>query len=577
MWTALAINSYGDFRSTRTALEFLKKYQRADGKIPHEISQSASLIPWFTEYEFPWASADATPLYVIVHADYWRATGDISFLQSNWESILKAYRFSEATDTDGNQLVENTNFGHGWVEGGPLRPAHEEIYMQGIWIEASRNMADMARAMNDGTMASRASEHAERTRAAMEQTYWLGDRGFYAFSTRQPMTETPEAEPGPNRAVRQARMEELSKARLIDEDTVLPAVPLWWRTMLDERAQLEIDHLGGGRIETDWGARIISNESKLYDPLSYHYGSVWPLFTGWSSMGAYAYGRSHVGYQSLMANALLSYTNALGYVTELLSGDFNAPFGRSSHHQVWSEAMVITPAVRGLLGIEVSAGGKELRFAPQIPANWDRIEARNVAAGDARYDLKLIRAAGRLTITITHTGFATSTPTSLSRGVERLVVAPAFPPDARVRSVKVQERSTQFEMKSTGDVQRAEVRLEVHGPTVEMVFTYEEGTEIYFVPESLTVGAQNTGLRILRARADDHALHLLLEGLGGRTYTVRARTPYQLGQAEGVTMRRDGGSDPQLTVAFSGPSDTYVRRELTIPIQHVSLKRRQRK
>jgi glycogen debranching enzyme len=577
LWTSLAINSYGDFRSTRTALEFLKKFQRADGKIPHEISQSASLIPWFTQYEFPWASADATPLYVIVHADYWRATGDTAFLQANWDSILKAYRFSEATDTDGNQLIENTKFGHGWVEGGPLRPAHEEIYMQGIWIEASRNMADLARAMNDGAMASRASDHAERTRAAMEQTYWLADRGFYAFSTRQPTTETPEAEPGPNRAVRQARMEELSKARLIDEDTVLPAVPLWWRTMLDERAQLEIDHLGSGRMETDWGARIISSESKLFDPLSYHYGSVWPLFTGWASMGAYAYGRPHVGYQALMANALLSYANALGYVTELLSGDFNAPFGRSSHHQVWSDAMVITPAVRGLLGIEVSAGGKELRFAPQLPANWDRIEARNVAAGDARYDLKLIRAAGRLTITITQTAFATSSPSSLSRGIERLVVAPAFPIDARVRSVMVQQRATQFEMKSTGDVQRAEVRLEVHEPTVEIIFSYEEGTEVYLVPESLMAGAQSTGLRILRARADDIALHILLEGLGGRTYTMRARTPYQLGQADGVTVKADGSSDPQMIVAFDGPSDSYVRRDLTIPIQRGSLKRRQRK
>jgi hypothetical protein len=372
-------------------------------------------------------------------------------------------------------------------------------------------------------------------------------------------------------------MEELSKARLIDEDTVLPAVPLWWRTMLDERAQLEIDHLGSGRMETDWGARIISNESKLYDPLSYHYGSVWPLFTGWASMGAYAYGRPHVGYQALMANSLLSYTNALGYVTELLSGDFNAPFGRSSHHQVWSEAMVITPAVRGLLGIEISAGGKELRFAPQLPANWDRIEARNVAAGDARYDLKLMRVPGRLTITITQTGFATSSPASLSRGIERLVVAPAFPIDARVHSVKAQQRTTQFETKSTGDVQRAEVRLEVHEPTVEIIFSYEEGTEVYLVPESLTVGAQSTGLRILRARADDKALHLLLEGLGGRTYTMHARTPYQLGQADGVTVKADGGSNPQLTVAFDGPPESYVRREFTIPIQRASLKRRQRK
>jgi glycogen debranching enzyme len=576
MWTALAINSYGDFRAVRTALQFLKQFQRADGKIPHEISQSASLIPWFTDYEFPWASADATPLYVIAHADYWRATGDTEFLKANWDSILKAYRFSEATDTDGNGLIENTKFGHGWVEGGPLRPVHEEIYMQGLWIEASRSMAEIARVLNDAGVVSRAEASAEETRAAMEHTYWLTDRGFYAFGTRQqPTLETPEAEPGPNRAARQSRMEELSKARLIDEDTVLPAVPLWWRTVLDERAQAEIDHLGSGRMATDWGARIISGESKLYDPLSYHFGSVWPLFTGWASMGAYRYGRPHVGYQALMANALLTYVNALGYVTELLSGDFNAPFGRSSHHQVWSEAMVITPALRGLLGIEINAGGKELHFAPQLPANWNEVEARNIAAGDARYDLKLVRAAGRLTITITQRHPAK--PSALSYEVERFYIAPAFPLDAHVRKVTVGGRETEFVTERSGDVQRALVGIEAYGPTVEMVFTFTEGTDVYVVPESPKPGAQSTGLRILRSRADDKALHLVLEGLGGRSYALRARTPYQLGQTSGVTIQADGRSDPQLTVAFDGPSDSYIRRELTIAIERVSVKRRKEK
>ena len=79
--------------------------------------------------------------------------------------------------------------------------------------------------------------------------------------------------------MRQARLNELSSKRIYDEDTVLPAVPLWFQTMTDERAQSEIDHLGSGQMMTDWGARIISNQSRLYDPLSYHYGSVWPLFT----------------------------------------------------------------------------------------------------------------------------------------------------------------------------------------------------------------------------------------------------------------------------------------------------------
>src|SRR5205807_8094193 len=98
----------------------------------------------FTDYEYPWASADATPLYIIAHAYYFRATGDREFLKQNWASIVRAYRFTSATDTDGNGLIENTKFGHGWVEGGALYPPHEEIYMQGLWIAASRDLAELA-------------------------------------------------------------------------------------------------------------------------------------------------------------------------------------------------------------------------------------------------------------------------------------------------------------------------------------------------------------------------------------------------------------------------------------------------
>ena len=102
-------------------------------------------------------------------------------------------------------------------------------------------------------------------------------------------------------------MDELKDARFIDEDTALPAVPAWWRTLEDERAQSEIDHLGGAELAADWGQRILSERSHLYDPLSYHYGSVWPLFTGWTAVGAYRYGRPHVGYQATMANALIKF------------------------------------------------------------------------------------------------------------------------------------------------------------------------------------------------------------------------------------------------------------------------------
>jgi len=568
LWTTFAINSYGDFATTRTALDFLKKFQRADGKIPHEISQSASLIPWFKDYTYPWASADAAPLYVIGHADYWRVSGDLELIRANWESIKNAYRFSVATDTDGNGLIENTKFGHGWVEGGALHPPHEEIYMQGVWIETSRNIADLADVMGEPELASSARANAERTRAATEQTYWLADRGFYAFATNRPPLKPREAEPGPNRAVRQARMDELDKKTLIDENTVLTAVPLWWRTLEDTRAQSEIDHFGSGAIATDWGARLLSDKSKLYDPLSYHYGSVWPLFTGWASMGAYRYGRPHVGYQALTANALLSFTEALGYVTELISGEINTPFGRSSHHQIWSEAMIVTPLMRGLLGIEASAGGRTLRFAPQLPADWDRVEVRRIAAGGYQFDLTLERKGGRETIRVVRRVAAGrgANVTSGQGGGQRLVIAPSFPLDARVRSATVNGRASKLDVSRVGDIQRAEVSIDDAPSSVEVVFNYNEGTDIYVQTPMLMPGAHSHGLRILHSRADANTLRLTLEGLGGRSYQLRVRTPRRLGDTSGITAKQIVGGDYELSVNFDGAAGVYVRRELIVPL-----------
>jgi glycogen debranching enzyme len=561
LWTALAIHAYGDFDAARAALAFLRKLQRPDGKIPHEISQSAGLIPWFTDYKYPWESADATPLYVIAQADHWRASGDTAFLRESWPSIVKAWRFTAATDTDGNGLVENTKFGHGWTEGSPPYPPHEEIYLQGVWVEASRAVAELADVMKDAALSRAARDAAERTRAAVEATYWLPGPGFYAFATALAKPEKVyNAEPGPRRAARQARIEALRGHRLVDEDTVLPAVPLWWRVLDDERAQSEIDHLGGASMATDWGARIISARSELYDPLSYHYGSVWPLFTGWASMGAYRYGRPHVGYQALMANALLTFQGALGYVTELLSGDRNAPFGRSSHHQVWSEAMVLSPMIRGLLGIEATDGGRSLTFAPQLPADWDFVTVRNVAAGAARYDLSLTRKPGLMTIAVERRGGGSAA---------RVLLAPAFPLDARVRSVTVNGRPLPFEIERRGDVQRAVVTV----PVSAAVFSYDEGSEVFSTIDTPARGATSEGLRILRSRAESGMLHLVLEGIAGRTYTLGVRSPRSVADTPGiagVTVVGPPAGTPagtELRVGFEGATGEYVRRTIDLPLR----------
>ena len=410
LWTAYALTAEGDFANSRTALDFLAQFQRDDGKIPHEISQSASLLPWFDDYPYAWSSADATPMYIIAHADLYRSSGDRAYLERHWPSLKRAFEFTRTTDTDGDGLIENFNrpdgpdFGHGWVEGGELYPAKEELYMQGLWLQACADMASLADLLGEPDVATAARAAAARTKEATEANYWNEEAGHYAFSS------------------------ENSGDAFWFEDTVLPGVPMWWGVLDEARAQLTVDHLGAASLATDWGARILSAESDRYDPLSYHNGSVWPLFTGWASMGAYTYDRAHVGYQALMATALLTRQDALGYVTELLSGDYNTAFGRSSHHQVWSEAMVITPALRGMIGYHVTSGGQVLHLGPQVPVDWDTFAVRQLKTGDATYDFVAERSLGEDRYTLTRTS---------DNQASQLAFAPALPLDAIVTDITV--------------------------------------------------------------------------------------------------------------------------------------------
>ncbi len=168
--------------------------------------------------------------------------------------------------------------GHGWVEGGLLYPPHEELYQQGVWLAALEGMEAMATALGETDLAAEVRQRAIRVRAAIERTYWLEDEGFYAFATWKP--------------------DGAAAPELLPENTVLQAVPLWWRLLHPERARRALEQVGSAQMATDWGMRILSDASSRYDPLSYHHGSVWPLFTGWASMAAYRYEKPHIGYQA---------------------------------------------------------------------------------------------------------------------------------------------------------------------------------------------------------------------------------------------------------------------------------------
>ena len=116
------------------------------------------------------------------------------------------------------------------------------------------------------------------------------------------------------------------------------------------------------------------------------------------------YHRAVPAYSNLRSNALLAIDGTLGHVTEVLSGDYYQPLSTSSPHQIWSAAMVVSPVLRGLLGLEIDATSHQLRFAPHVPAGWKSFEVRNVHVADAVLDLKYERTEEGLTLEMRRTG-----------------------------------------------------------------------------------------------------------------------------------------------------------------------------
>jgi glycogen debranching enzyme len=371
LWTLYAVNSYGDYQLTRDELNFLIKRQSPEGKMMHEWSQTADLVDW-RSLPYPYASADATPLFLMASNDYLNVSGDTSFIQTNWEALARAWKFETSHDSDGDGIYENTE-GTGWVESWPPGMPHQEIYLAALDQQASTAMAALARVTGHVEIAQQAETRAAKIGAAIEKEYLLPDGSFYAFS------RNPDGSTDPS-------------------STIFPAVAFWDGSYRLQHPAPMLDRWASAEFSTDWGARDLSPKVSFFDPISYHQGTVWPLYTGWAALSEYRNRRSLSAYAHLMQNADLTWAQDPGAVTELLSGEFFAPLGRSTSHQLWSSAMVISPVLRGLFGLAWDAAAKKLMVTPALPAEWDEAKLHHLPLGKADFDLQMKREGASLLV-----------------------------------------------------------------------------------------------------------------------------------------------------------------------------------
>ncbi|MFW6198857.1 MAG: MGH1-like glycoside hydrolase domain-containing protein, partial [Acidobacteriota bacterium] len=365
VWTALAADSYGDTALTSEALRLLARYQDVDGKIFHEMSPS-----WAIHYD----AADSTPLFLLGLEHHLRVSGDRELLRTLWPTVRRAMRFLFSTDTDGDGLIENTDVGHGWIEGGKFYGAHTTFYLAGLWAATLEATERMATWIGDEELASRCRDALETVRATLNRDFWNDRDRFYYYG-------------------------KLADGSFMPIRTILPAVPMYFGLLDAARARPLLELFAGGEITTDWGVRMAERSNPDYDPEGYHQGMVWPLYTGWAALAAYEYHHPLSAWIHVNENLRLYRFDNLGYLPEALHGERLRATGVTSH-QAWSQAMAILPVVEGLLGIHPDAMAGRLRIHPHLPGGWSEVAAQPIRIGSDAFGIRMERDTERTTMQI---------------------------------------------------------------------------------------------------------------------------------------------------------------------------------
>ncbi|HUD68587.1 MAG TPA: hypothetical protein VMQ17_28650 [Candidatus Sulfotelmatobacter sp.] len=527
LWTSFALNAAGDYATSRAALDFISKYQREDGKVPHEISQSASLVPWFKDYPYAYVSADATPLFIIAMHDYASQSGDLAFAREKWDNVWRAFQFLRST-YDAQGFAQNAGVGHGWVEGGPLLPVKNEYYQAGLAVEALRALSDLARILGKNDISKDLSAQFDRDRIALDQAFWSPDKKSLAFALK----------PDNQR---------------VEEPSVLTTVPMWFGLPEASHADETITQLANVDHQTDWGMRIISQQSKNYDGSGYHFGAVWPLFTGWASVGEYRYHRAFPAYSNLRANALLAAAGALGHFTEVLSGDYYQSFSTSSPHQIWSAAMVVSPILRGMLGLQTDAEKRQITLTPHVPAGWTSFAIHNLSVGGTGVDFQYGKTTDSVVLEMRRSG----------SGDCWVEFSPAFSLRTEVVDAEINGRSLPFKVQENGNDKHVYLRFQTPDTVSRVVIRVKKDFGLELDSELPSLGSPSRGLRVVSESWNTPRTQLDLEvaGLAGTSYDLGVWNPGQISSLDGAALTKPGKLEIQMR---PGPVDGYVQQKVTI-------------
>lgn len=253
------------------------------GKILHELRYGDMARSGQVPHTPYFGSIDSTPLFIMAFAQANRWDPDDAMYEALIPHVRRALTWiEEYGDLDGDGLVEfgakvadkahitqqgwkDSGDSLHWANGDPVEGPIALVEVQGYVYAAYTWLADVVEMRGEREWASELRAKADRVRDAVESQFWLPNAGFYA-----------QALDGHKRPV--------------DAISSNPGHLLYCGLPSAERAAMVARRLIQPDMLTRWGIRTLSSTMAMYNPMSYHNGSVWPHDNSLAMAGLARYG-----------------------------------------------------------------------------------------------------------------------------------------------------------------------------------------------------------------------------------------------------------------------------------------------
>ncbi len=361
------------------------------GKIFHELRMGEMVRTGELPHAPYYGSVDATPLFVILADAAHQVTGDLALLRELKPHLLAALGWIDAHTEEGrrfltyerksargldNQGWKDSRSGVSFPSGRVAIPPIALCEVQGYCADAYARAARMLLALGDVGLAAIYATRGTTLKAHIEQELWLNERGRYAFAI------------------------DGSGEKL---DTVVSNLGhlLWSRIPSEDRALAVTELLLSPAIFSGFGIRTLASGQPVYNPLSYHNGTVWPHDNALISKGMASYG--HTGYAATVFEGLIA---AMPFFRDRRLPELFCGLARDSGSlvrypvacspQAWASAAPFL-LVQAVLGLELDAGASLLSIRnANLPRSIEWIELEGLRLGQTRISLRMRRAGKRV-------------------------------------------------------------------------------------------------------------------------------------------------------------------------------------